>query len=185
MDARIKSGQKGVKGQISPKPSPFDRLRMRTVANPITNPSSSLRAAKPRGNPEWDAHNPATFLSLPLVGRDQGWGLAQRAKQRLCDLSVNTVLVAPPHPTRLCRATLPIKGRENHFKPQNLSTPPKPRLSSPHLFTSPAPARRTSGVEGDRVPWGSPQGRPKLCRDQPAPVGRCTGETRRGWAPAL
>ncbi len=52
-------------------PPSFDRLRMRTVTNPITNPSSSLRAAKPRGNPERDAHNPATFFSTKLIDAPQ------------------------------------------------------------------------------------------------------------------
>ncbi len=44
---------------------------MRTVATSDTNPASSLRAATPRGNPERDAHNPATYFSKKLIDTPQ------------------------------------------------------------------------------------------------------------------
>ncbi len=52
------------------------------------------------------------LLLPPPCGEGSRVGVARRAKQRVCNLSANIEFVAPPHPTRLCRATLPIKGRE-------------------------------------------------------------------------
>ncbi len=96
----------------------------------------------------------AHFFSLPLVGRDQGWGLARRAKQRLFNLSANIEFVAPPHPTRLRRA-LPFGHR-------------------PHGLLSSRRATGTSGPCGtDRSPHQGEgkKGMPlwiaaRLCRSQ-------------------